>query len=123
MVSGRLRPLRFMGRNGGATAPSTRPVGRRRGSGSSFGGAQPEPGGPQPADQLAALHDLGPGRHDGGEMLLGNVVVVPLEPPARDAEPIGEVVELVERAVADDVRPPAPTVPPAGLVDEDGHDP
>ena len=47
--------------------------------------------------------------------------MVALERPPRDAHALGEVVQLVERLVADHVAPPAAAEPPARFVDQHGH--
>ena len=51
----------------------------------------------------------------------GDVVVVALEAPARDAVRGGERVQLVERRVADQVRPEPAVRRPSRRVDEDRH--
>ncbi len=91
------------------------------GSGTARRRAQPQPGGAQPAHQLATFHLLCAGRHHLGAVLFWHVVVIALERAARDTQSSGELVQFVEGVVTDEVTPPPSTPPPPGFVDEHGH--
>jgi hypothetical protein len=89
--------------------------------GPSLGWSQAQPGGAQASHQFAAA-DLGrSGGDDTSPMLLGNVVMVPLERAARNPQAGGEVVQLGERGVAHQVAPASAAPPPERFVDEHGH--
>ena len=55
--------------------------------------------------------------------LIGHVVVVAVEPAAGDAVRLGERVQLVQVAVADQMRPQPAVRRPARIVDQDRHEP
>ncbi len=55
------------------------------------------------------------------DVLLGNVVVITMEPPTRDAGCCGEGVQLLEARVTHEVSPPPVAVLPLRLVDPDRH--
>ena len=59
----------------------------------------------QPADELVAVDVHGAGGDEPGVRLVGHVVVIAIESAARDAVRRGERVQLVEVAVADQMRP------------------
>src|SRR4029079_6890597 len=63
----------------------------------------------------------GTGRDDRRVALLGDVVVVALEPALGDADRAGEGMQLVEAGVADQGRPASRVRLRTGRVDEDGH--
>lgn len=73
---------------------------QRRGLGRSpLAGRDAQPRGPQPHDELAPRHVLGP-RGDAVRVALGrDVVVVEVERAPTQPQPPGEVVQLVERGV------------------------
>jgi predicted dehydrogenase len=81
-----------------------------------------ESGGDEPGEELAGPDRFGAGGHRHVVEVLGDVVVVALERPPRDAQLGGdEGVQLVEGHVADQVRPPAAAPVPDGGVDQDRH--
>ncbi len=86
-----------------------------------FGRAEPKSGAAQPTDELPALDDLRSGGDHLVSILLGDVVVVTLEPSTRDPDPVGELDEFLVRHIGDEVTPPATLEPPAGFVHEDRH--
>jgi predicted metal-dependent HD superfamily phosphohydrolase len=86
-----------------------------------FGRAQPKSRCSQPPHELATLDVDGAGGDQLGSVLLGDVVVVSLEPAAGDAGAVSEVVQLVVGRVADQMAPLLASPPPASLVDQDGH--
>lgn len=51
-----------------------------------------------------------------GARLIGDVVMVTLECAPRNADPLGEGMEFVQRCVAHQVAPQAPTPMPVGFV-------
>ena len=75
----------------------------------------------QAAHELAALDLDRTGRDELGAMLVWHVVVIALEPTAREPGRVGERPELVERVVAHQVAPLPVAPPPPGLVDQDRH--
>ena len=66
-------------------------------------GLESQAGGAQPAKQFPARGDLCSGNDQIVEVLLGDVVVVPLEPSARDPCPLGERMQLVIADIADEM--------------------
>lgn len=86
-----------------------------------LGRRQPETGTAQPTHELPALHVHGAGGDHLGPVLLGDVVVVALEPTSGEAGEVGEVVQLVVADIADQVTPLATPEPPARFVDQDRH--
>jgi predicted metal-dependent HD superfamily phosphohydrolase len=86
-----------------------------------FGRTQTESGGAQPTHEFAALHDLGAGSDHVVAVLLGDVVVVALEPAARNPDLVGELEQFVVRHVRHQMTPLLAAVPPARFVDEDRH--
>ncbi len=103
---------------GGLGGPGARQRARRAGS-SALGLAAPQTGAHQPADQLARGHRHSAGLDQPVVELVGHVVVVALEAPGGDAVRGGEVVELVVRRVAHQVRPEPPVGRHRRRVDED----
>ncbi len=63
----------------------------------SLGGRQAEAGSSQTADELSALDVLGTGGDQLVPVLLGDVVVIPLETSPRDPRAVGELVQFVVR--------------------------
>lgn len=82
---------------------------------------EPQTGGTESAYELAALDLDRTGRDELGPVLIRHVVMVTLEPTAREPGRVGERPELVERVVAHQVAPLAVAPPPPGLVDQDRH--
>jgi len=78
-------------------------------------------GRPKSTYELTALDLQRAGGDELGSMLVGHVVVVTLEPSAREPGRVGERPELVERLVAHEVAPLPAAPPPPGLVDQDRH--
>src|SRR5205823_591004 len=70
--------------------------------------------------QLLRADRLGAQRQGRFVQVGGHVVVVAFEGTRRDAEALGELVELAEGHVADQMRPEPPVRGPEGAVDEDG---
>ncbi len=107
--------------------PAAEPHGALRGCGSTAGAsvavacADAEPGGTQPSDELARADELGPEREELLVALGRHVVVVQVEAPRGDPRGRGEGVELLERAVADQVPPDPAVAGPQRRVDEHGH--
>ena len=86
-----------------------------------FGGAQSQPRCTQSPQQLATRSQQRAGAHQVVEVFLGNVVVVPLKPAARDPCLLGEGMQFVVAHIADEMRPPTPLEPPDGGVDQHCH--
>jgi len=75
----------------------------------------------QPSYQLSTLDH---GRPCGDQVIakLGrDVVVIAVEPAAWYTVRLGELMQLVERGIADQMTPPPVSMVPARLVDQDGH--
>ena len=79
----------------------------------------PQPRGPQPRGDLAGRQQGGAEPQGAAEPSLRDVVVVPVEGPARCPQHLGEHVQLVVGEIADQVRPEAAAGGPERLVDED----
>ncbi len=92
-------------------------------AGPSLGGAETESSTSETADEFTALDLHGTRLDQLGAVLLGDVVVVTLESPTRDAGSIGERVQFLVRGVAHQVAPLLAPPPPPGLVDQDRHRP
>jgi len=82
---------------------------------------EPQAGSTKTSHQLTTRRRRGTGGDHVGVVLLGDVVVVTLERSPRDPHPLGEVVQLGERRIADQVRPLPAAEPPHRFVDEHGH--
>ena len=96
-------------------------VGRGCGRRPTLTRAEAQPRTLEPTQQLATLDHDGAGGDELVAVLLGDVVVIPLESSTRNADPDGEVVQFVERLIAHEVAPTATTVPPPRFVHEDRH--
>lgn len=73
----------------------------------------------QASDELLARHQHGASLESCRMQMRRDVVVVALEGAARDAENLGERVQLVDADITHHVTPPALAVPPLRRVDED----
>jgi hypothetical protein len=85
--------------------------------------ATPQTGRREAPDQLAGGHRQGPGGDDVRAPLLGDVVVVAIEPSPRDSRAFGKSVQLRERDITDEVAPQPPAARPRSRVDKDRHRP
>ncbi len=74
-------------------------------------------------DQLAGGHRQGPRGDNVRAPLLGDVVVVAIEPLPRDSCAFGKGVQLRERDITDEVAPQPPAARPRSRVDKDRHRP
>ena len=83
--------------------------------------AHPQPGALEAQQQGARVGRLRARGDGSGIPLLGNVVMVALEPTSGDAQLPGEGVQLLEAGVTDQVGPPTAVRMPRGWVDEQGH--
>ncbi len=81
----------------------------------------PQPRLPESSDKLPGVDGSGAGSHRARPPVVWQVVVVVVESPTRQAERAGEVVELVQVRVADQVGEASAARRPDRLVDEDGH--
>lgn len=86
-----------------------------------LGGGQAQPGRAQAAKELAARDLDRPGLDEIWSEALRDVVVIALESASRDADRVGELLELVDAHVAHEVAPPFAAEPPQRLVDQDRH--
>jgi hypothetical protein len=83
--------------------------------------AQPQAAGHQPPHHLGAARRRRAGREHCRVPLLRHVVVVALERPRVQPDPLREGVQLFERRVADEVSEDRAVAGPDRLVDPDGH--
>lgn len=83
--------------------------------------AESQTGRPQTVQQFAARNHHGTAGEHGGQVLLGNVVVVTLEAPPGYADRIGKPVQFVEGLVRHQVTPSPTPEPPTRFVDQHRH--
>lgn len=81
----------------------------------------PQPGGADPTDEISAVDRLGAQGQRPVTIGSVDVIVIALKREATFAEATSELMELVERLVADEMSPPRATPLPNGRVDEHGH--
>jgi hypothetical protein len=84
-----------------------------------LGGREAQTRSAKAANEIAAVHLDRTGLDHLGPILLGNVVVISLEPTPRDPLALGERVQFIERCIAHQVTPATFAEPPSGLIDED----
>jgi len=84
----------------------------------SLGWREAQPGTFQSPQQLSAAHRGCTRRYRIRAIVLGNVVVITLEPPARNPQCCGELMQLVQRLVTHHVAPLLVAEPPMAVVNQ-----